>query len=498
MATVRPEMPRAATSASVPADSLLAAGARGFLWTGGAQLVSQSLHIGIRVILAILLVPDDFGLVAMATVFLGVATLIVDLGLGNALVQRAEIGEAHRSTLFWLTALLSLGLFVLFVSSAPAIGRFFHDDRVVPVLQVMALSLVLAAPEGTYASLLLREMDFKSLGLRQMVGTVFAGGVGLAAAFAGLGVWALVLYSLAQAAARSLLLFWRSSWRPRFCWSAEALRDLWGFGRWVAGGRMINYVNRNADNLLVGRFLGARDLGLYSFSYQAVLLPLLYIARPITAVSFPSFSQLQDDPARCAGAYVKGLEVTVLVAWPIAALGAFAAPAAIPLVFGPEWAPAVPVFVILCGVAALHSFMNLAAAFFDGLGHPHVGFWWLALNLPVNVTGFAVGLRWGAAGVAAGLLTAAAVLVPVQWWLLARYAPLPKRRLLAAFARGLVLFAAAGAGWRLASLWLRPESGLLPRAVAVAIAATATATASFVVFRDAWSTVVRGVRSLRR
>jgi PST family polysaccharide transporter len=473
-------------------------GARGFFWTGGAQILDQTLHIGIRVVLARLLLPADFGLLAMATVFVAITTVVTDLGLGNALVQRSEVGERHRSTLFWFTFAVSLALMLLLLAGAPLVGRFFHEPRVVPVLRVLAASLVLAAPEGTYASLLLREMDFKSLGLRQVVGTAVAGVVGLAAAMAGLGVWALVLYALAQAAARSALLLWRSSWRPRLVWSSSALRDLWSFGRWVAGSRLVNYANRNADNVLVGRFLGARELGFYSFSYQAVLLPLLYVARPITSVSFPSFAQLQNDRERCARAYLRTLEVTVLVAFPLAALGAVAAPAAIPLVFGAEWGPAAPVFVLLCGVAALHSFMNLASALFDGLGLPRIGFrWMLYVVLPLNLVAFAVGLRWAAAGVAAGLLVAAAVQVPIQMELLARLASIPRSGLGGLLLRGLLLWGAMAGGWTLASLAVDPGSGYLALGGAVACALAVTGAFSFVVFRDAWGSVLEGARSLR-
>lgn len=442
--------------------SLLEQGAQGFLWTGGAQVLSQSLHIAIRLLLARLLVPADFGLVAMALVLLSVTSLISDLGLGNALVQRPALEERHRSTAFWFTGAVSLGLFTLFFLSAPLAAWFFEEARVTPVLRALSLTLLLAAPESTYAALLTRRMDFKSLALRQILATGMAGAVGIGAALSGFGVMALVIHALTQAMTSSVLLAWRTGWSPKWQFSRSALHDLWSFGKWVAGARVLNYLNRNVDNLLIGRFLGARALGLYSFSYQAVLLPLVYVARPVAAVSFPALARIQQDRQRCARAYHRTLEMVTLVAWPLAALGAVASPAAVPLLAGEQWRAAIPIFQILSGVAALHAFMNLAGTLFEALGQSRVGFRWLVFVVPVNVLGFVLGLPWGPAGVASGLLAAALVLVPLQSLVVTRLIPLSFLDLAALFTRGVALAAGVAGGWWLVALGLDPARGLLP------------------------------------
>lgn len=430
-------------------SSLLGVASRGVLWTGGAQFLGQTLHIVIRLILARLLVPADFGLVAMAMVFLSLTPLVTDLGVGNALTQRQELTEAHRSTAFWLTLAVALVLFIAFVVTAPWVGLFFREPMVVPIVRVLALSFLLGAPESIYAALLRRRFRFKILGLRRIVATAIGGACGIAAALWGLGVWALVLHTLVSTILGSALLAWQARWLPRLTFSRQAARELWGFGRWVTGSRLLNHANRTADNLLVGRFLGSTALGLYSFSYQAVLLPLTYVARPIASVSFPSFAVMQDDPPRCARAFLRTLELITVIAWPLAALGAFASPAVIPQVVGPEWNDAIPVFRLLSGVAALHAFMNLAAPLFDGLGHPGWGFRWTLLVLSLNLTGFVVGLSWGVTGVAAGLLAATILQMPCQWWILQSLLPLSFRQLSGLFLRGVTLFGATGGAWLL-------------------------------------------------
>ena len=471
--------------------SLLVRGAQGVFWTGGAQVVSQSLHIVIRLILARLLVPEDFGLVAMALVLLSVTSLISDLGLGNALVQRPLLTESHRSTAFWFTGAVSTILFALFLLGAPLAGWFFNEARVVPLLRALSFSLLLAAPESTYAALLTRRMDFKSLGLRQISSTLMAGAAGIAAALAGLGAASLVVHGLAQAMTSSALLVWRAGWSPRLRFSRSALRDLWSFGKWVAGARALNYLNRNMDNLLLGRFLGARALGLYSFSYQAVLLPLVYVARPVAAVSFPAFSQIQGDRQRCARAYHRTLELITLVAWPLAALGVVASPAAVPLLAGEQWRSAIPIFQILCGVAAFHAFMSLASSLFDALGHARVGFRWTAGVVPVNLLGFAAGLRWGPIGVATGFLLAALLLVPFHSLLVSRMIPLPVSDLAQVFLRGVALFGGVAGSWWLMTLRVEPTAGFLPLTAAAAGTAVLTLGFTFLLFRQA-------LRSLRR
>jgi O-antigen/teichoic acid export membrane protein len=478
-----------------PPDSLLPAGARGFLWTGGAQIASQSLHIAIRLVLANLLLPEAFGLVAMAMAFLGVTALVTDLGLGNALVQRSGITDAHRSAAFWITCAGSLALFLLFFGAAPLVGWFYREPAVVPVLRALSVTLLLAAPETTFAALLMRDLDFRSLGLRQLLATAVAGGAGIVAAAGGAGVWALVVHAVLQPAISSTWLALRVGWWPGRTTRAAA-RELWAFGRWVAGARLLNYANRNADNLLIGRFLGAASLGLYAFSYQAVLLPLMYVARPVATVSFPSFAQIQHDLERCASVYRRTVELITLVAWPIAALAAVSAPATIPVLVGEEWVGAVPIFQILSGVAALHAFMNLSSPLLDALGRSRVGFLWTGFNLPVNLAGFVIGLRWGAEGVAAGLLAAACLLVPVHIWMVTRFVPLSPAPLVSILARGSLLWAGAAAGWHLAAPLLRPEAGLLRLGLTGLCSLAACAGVSALAFRDAWRLLLRAFHTL--
>ena len=408
----------------------------------------------------------------------------------------ATRGCPSRSTT--LTSALGGGLFFLFAAAAPLFGAFYGEPAVVPIIRVLAVSFLLAAPESVYSALLIREMRFGLLGARRIAATLSGGAAGIAAAVGGLGVWALVIHSLVTAAAGSALLAWRSPWRPRWEFSRKAARELWGFGRWVTGSRLLNHLNRNADNLLIGRFLGAAALGLYSFSYQAVLLPLLVVARPVSAVSFPSFARLQHDRPRCAKAYLDTLEMVTVVAWPVAALAAFAAPAAIPIVVGTQWQAAIPIFQVLSGVAALHSFMNLSAPLFDGLGRPEWGFRWTGFVLTLNLIGFAVGLRWGSLGVAVGLFVATCFQLPVQWLVLRRLLPLPFGRLVSLFARAVLLFAGVGTAWHAWAAWFEPVRGWLPLIACGLATGLVSIALPALLFPNAVVSVQRMVRSLRR
>lgn len=481
-----------------PRGSLLVRAAGGFLWAGGAQMLGQTLHIVIRLILARLLVPQDFGLLAMATSFLGITALLADLGIGSALTQQRELTPQHRSTAFWLTFAMASGFFVLFFAAAPLVGAFYREGSVVPVLRVLTLSFFLGVPESVYTALLVRRLDFKTLGLRQIAATAVGGGAGIAAALSGLGVWSLVLHTLVTTATSSTLLVLQAGWLPGWTISRSAARELWGFGRWVTGNRFLNYFNRNADNLLIGRFLGAGTLGLYSFSYQAVLLPLMYVARPVAAVSFPSFVHLRDDRPRCARAYLRTLEMIAVITAPLVALGVAASPAAIPQVVGETWMPAVPIVQLLSGVAAFHALMNLASPLFDGLGRPQWGFLWTAFTLVLNLTAFLVGLRWGAVGVAAGLLCAASIQLPCQWLLVRRLLPLPGISLASLLARGLLLFLATVAVWELLASWLSPDQ-TLTRLVGCGFATGALAIGgAALLFPQAYDSLRQALRGLIR
>lgn len=476
-------------------QSLLSRSTTGVLWLGGGQISGLAVQLALRLVLARLLAPDDFGLVAMALVFTAFCSHLTDLGLGPALVQREQLSEEHRSTAFWASGAIGVGLFALFLVSAPVVGAFYGAPRVVPIVRALGLGFVLGFPEGVYGNLLERELSFRLIGLRRLIGVAIGGGIGVALALLGAGVWALVAEQLIRSGVGSILYLASSEWRPQRRFSKAALLEMWRYSRSIVGTRLVNFFNRNLDNLLIGRFLGASPLGLYSVAYQGVLMPLQQVARPIASVSFPAFASIQNDTARCRSAYLSALRVSLLVATPLPLLALFLSPVGIPLLLGEQWRPAVLPFQILSVVALVQSGMSLSPPLFNALGRADLSFKWTLIALVANTAGIVIGLRWGITGVACGYLVAVTATCPVQFMMAMRLLALPASSLTRVFGP-MIAAVLATAVAPAALLW----STRFPPVVELTTAAAAVLL-GFVIFTrflaaESWALLHRSTRSV--
>jgi PST family polysaccharide transporter len=432
---------------STPArDGLLAMSSRGAAWGVSTQLLGQLLHLGIRIILARLLAPEDFGLVAMVVVFVSFAENVLDLGFGAALVQRRDLIDEHRNTVFWSVGLASCFAAMLFVFGAPLVGRFYGSGEIVPIMRVLGLSLILGFPDAVYRSFFQRDMDFRTLGLRRIGSTVIGGGAGIAAALGGFGVWALIVERLLTVSSSSMWMVLRSPWRPTGVVSWQATGELWHYSRNLVGARLVNYFNRNLDNLLVGKFLGAQSLGIYSFAYQGVVGPLQYLARPLANVAFPAFAKVQNERAVARRAYLETLSGLAVVCMTAVGILFYFSPWIIPLALGSKWSTVVVPFQFLCVVGSLQVLMSLSPSVFNGLGRPDLSFKWTVIALVFNAVGFIIGLRWGVIGVAAGYLLAVLTSTPVHFFLVARLLNLKLRSIALILLRVILVFFSTGVG----------------------------------------------------
>lgn len=459
----------------------------GVVWIGGAQVIGQGIHLIVRLILARLLAPEDFGLVAIAMIFISLSLVLTELGLGPALIHRDELKVGERSTAFWCSVGSSSCLVVVLWMMSPSAAAFFGRADVAPVLRALSLALVLGAPETVYAALLRRDFDFATIGLRRVVGRIFAGSVAVTAAANGLGVWSLVIYTLLESFTGSALLAWKARWRPRFQFSVEAAREFWSYGRWLLGSRMMNFLNRNADNALIGRFIGADALGLYALSYQAVVQPLNYFSRPVAFVALPAFSEIKHDRDRCRRAYLRGLRLVLLAIWPVTTLAVLAAPTGIPLVIGDKWSSAIVPLQILSVVAALQAHVSLSNTLFQGVGRPDLVARMTAIGLTLNLVGFVGGLPWGIRGVAMGYLGAVALSTPIHLRFVARVTNLRVSDIAECCRNALVTALTAGIAWVAASVILLPAEDILRFCGNLTVAAGALLLAAVYLRRDIFS-----------
>ncbi|HEU0016469.1 MAG TPA: lipopolysaccharide biosynthesis protein, partial [Longimicrobium sp.] len=378
-------------------------------WRLASAVAQALLQFGVGVLLARLLPPADFGLVALALVVVGLATLVADLGLGPAVIQRNDLTERHLRAAFTASVLLGCLLALVLIALSSLLGPLLRSPELPAVLRLQSLLFVFGGLGVTARALLNRRLRASaSFWITLASYLVGYAGVSTVLALAGYGVWSLVWGALMQALLESLLALAvvRPPLRP--LWARVELRDLFGFGATASLNSVVNYVARNGDNLLVGRWLGEAALGLYGRAYNLMTLPLNYVGTLSQSVLFPAMSRIQDDRARLGRAYLAAVQVTALAAAPVMAGMAAAAPHLAVGLYGPAWAGLAVPLQVLCAAGLLRAVYHVAGPVSAATGN--VG---LELRrqvvyaLLVVALGFG-GTRWGITGVAAGVTLAIA------------------------------------------------------------------------------------------
>lgn len=468
--------------------------ARGFGWIVSSQLALQGIRTIGAIIVARLLTPDDYGLAVLALVFSSLVLVFSDLALGAALVQRPVLTEADKSTAFWITISSGLLFMVLGVALSGLVAALYRQPDVQPLLAVLSLSFLLAALGSTQQSLLLRAMEFRRLELFTVVGGLLGTVGAVVLAVAGAGPWAIIGQQLVTAGATSALMWRASSWRPKWLFSRASARDLGGFSSYLVGHRLLFYVHQNADNLLIGRFLGATALGAYAIAYNVMLQPASRIAGPVQRVLSPAFARMQDEPQRIAAAWARATRLVGAISIPALAGIVVVAPFFVPVVLGDQWDAAIPVIQILAWVGMLQSVQAVNVDILIARDRPATLFRYMIAFCCIHLIAFVIGLQWGIVGVAAAYAVSSTLIEPVLTVLTGRalhVSPL-------IFVRSLFGVAQAVAVMVVALLWAR--SGLVAAGASPALCLVALIVLGALVYLPmcAWRApeVLRDLRSL--
>jgi O-antigen/teichoic acid export membrane protein len=387
-----------AETQSAAATDLRAQVVRGVGWVLSAQTVIRLVGFGTTVVLVRLLGPRNVGIATEALVFTRLAFLFSDVGLRAVLVQRKTLSEIDRFTAFWTSAIVGLMVSVALVALARPIADLFHNQRVAPLVAVLSLYVFFTALGVTPGGLLARQLRFRTLEVRTVAAALAGSACAIVVAALGYGPWAIVTQVVADAAVSTTLLWINVGWRPQFAFSRESFRGLAGFGGYVFGGGVASYVHRNADNFLVGRFLGAPKLGAYSAAYDVMQWPLLALSAPIWNVFFPAMAKIRN-PKQIGDIWIRVTRLALTITAP-AYLGMMVvAPDFVGAVFGSRWHQAISVLQILSFVGLVQSMSILVANVLLTLDRAKTFFWLTALSSLAMVGAFALGLRWGLLGV---------------------------------------------------------------------------------------------------
>lgn len=481
-------------------DGLSAQTTRGVFWSGATQLITQGIGFAVNIAVARLLFPADFGVLGMAAMFIELASLISDLGLNTAIVQRQDLSQRQLSTCFWINGLVGLALIGVSIALAPVVANLFRQDIVAPVIMMSSLNFILRAGSSVHRALLIRRLAFKTLAIPDVAAIVLFAVCVIPMAWLGYGLWSVVIANLISAAMATLLLWFLSPWRPGWQFDWPAVRPLMPFGANVLGEQILDYVNLNIDYLLIGRLLGAAALGVYTLAFNLMTFPLRRVAQMITRVTFPAFSRVQDDEAALQAGYLKTVCYIALITFPVMTGMGILAPDFIRLVYTDKWAEAIIPLQIMCVDGLVRTVSTTTGSILYAKGRADIGFKWKMATVFVIPPAVIMGTRYGIVGVSVAVTLATLLLAPIIQIVTHRLIHLTWRPFASALAPA-VAGSLIMAGWLAGLVWTRaqhwPDAGFEYFGLAI-LSGAAIYTASFrFLFRSRFDEMIRLFGHLR-
>ncbi len=379
------------------------------VWAVLDKLSGSVVSFVVTILLARLLSPEDFGLVAMVMIFFEFSAVFVESGFSTALIREKTISEADKSTTFIFNLIASVVLYGVLFTSAPYIAAFFDQPLLTLIIRIMGISLIVNAFSIVQHSVLIQQIDFKTQTIVRSAAVVVSGGVAVVLAFKGWGVWSLVArYALLDL--MTTILFWvLGRWRPSMQFSRESFRRLFGFGSKILAAAVLDKFFVHIYKLLIGKFFAAATLGFYTQANNFTNMVINTLFRTVQSVTYPVLAKLQDDPVKLKAGYRKMLQLSSFIIVPaMTVLGVLAEPVLVTLV-GEKWLPAVPMLQLLCLSGLTYHFSTVNLNMLLVLGRSD-----LSLKLEVikkiNIAiAIVVGLQFGIYGLIIGEVIASYV-----------------------------------------------------------------------------------------
>jgi O-antigen/teichoic acid export membrane protein len=373
---------------------------RGALWALASQIGVQALRLIGVAVLARLLTPDQYGAAALAITIGSFSMILGPFGYGTALVQASTATQRRASTAWWCAVAVGLGGSLIATLGAYPAAAALDEPDVAGLVIVGGLTLLLAALGSTSLALLTRSMKFGVIQSAGLIGAAVATVFAIVAAALGAGAWALALQQVVLAAVTALLFIIPARWRPSFQFDRADMRSLTRFAVPYTGATVFFLIQQIVTALLIGHFIGLDELGIWNFSMALVMMPLSVLAFPVARVVYAAFARMRDRQERVIEMWVNGFTMLAAITSP-ALFGLIAvAPDLIPLVFGSQWDPAVPVVQVLCVMVMSQALLTWNEAVMDAAGKPHVPMLLTGSVLVACLPAVWLGSEFGLVGVA--------------------------------------------------------------------------------------------------
>ncbi|HJN16327.1 MAG TPA: lipopolysaccharide biosynthesis protein [Armatimonadota bacterium] len=400
-----------------PPRSLAGSTVSSTAWTISSRLGVQVISLIAMAFLARLLDPSDFGLIAMVLTVTGLLDTVSSLGLSAAAIQRKDLTRDQSNMLFWINAGLGVLFTIITVALAPAMVWFYKRAELTTLAPVLALNFAVVGLSVQPRALLARNLRFRAISVIEFGGRIASNIAAIVAAYAGWGLWALVVQSLGYQVLVTAGFWIALPWWPGRFRRGSDVGDLLKFGANVVGVGAFNHLGRNFDKIVLGRTIGSEGLGYYSRAYQLLLYPISAINAPLASVMLAALSRLQNDLPRLRAAYTRVMQAVVAITFPAVTMMAALREELILTAYGEKWIPAIPIFGILALAGCVQPLGNSTGWLFMATGNPGRQLRWGLVMVPLQSIAVLIGARWGALGVAVAYASVTILLAwPAAWY----------------------------------------------------------------------------------
>lgn len=445
----------------------------GMLWSVARAGWSSAVTLVLFIVLARILEPMDFGLFALASVLVEVGRVVSSGGFGQAVIRAQEPDDRFLSTVFWLNLVLSMGFASLIILAAPLYAYFLGNADSLYIIYALALTLPLGSLGAVHGSLLAREFRYSQLTLQAMLSGVSSGVIAVMLALNGFGVWALVAQAFVGATVSIVFAWVVCRWRPSLQFDASVVRSIAAFGSSLAVTQLVWMLLVRVQDLFIGSFYGPAAVGIYRIAWRMIELIANMLLSPIGGVSLVSFSRMQAEPERLRHAYGQMIRYASFLVFPMVLGFGATAGLLIPLIFGADWAGAVPVAQVLSLMVIPFVFNFFSGPALTASNHPGEVLKVAVVQLLTTILFTCIAVRFGLVAVAAAYVMRAYVTLPLQQYMLARHLGIRMRDTWAAMAIPLGCAVVMAAAVHFSLLWLEVRFGVgwTPALLAVGLGA---------------------------
>lgn len=320
----------------------------GVVWSSIDRFSSQGIQFIFSILIARILLPSDYGTVAMLNIFLAISQTFIDSGFGTALIRKPDRTETDCSTVFYFNIAVALAFYCILWLTSPLIASFYDIPLLKDITRVISLTLVFGSLSGVHGTRLAIEIDFRTKAIISIIVALVTGAVGLWMAYAGYGVWALAVQAVTSSFLRTVLLWIFVRWMPQLVFSMKSFREMFSFGSKMLASALLDTAYNNLYTLVIGKFFSSSALGVYSRADSLAQYPSSNITGVLQGVTFPVLSSIQNEPERLAGAYRRVLKMAAFIVFPLmTGLSAVADPL-IRIVLTDKWEGAIYLLQIIC------------------------------------------------------------------------------------------------------------------------------------------------------